>query len=214
MPYFSSSDWTVIGARQLGTFQKITLLIFQLTAYIAKHTRTALHFQKPVRRSLHALPSLSAPAEKSDSLTGDNGKKISFYSDALAGSSAESLSSQGINALIFTLIAMDAAGTKPSDSSSVTYDEVIKALLSLQLPDGGFTYEGETADPDITAMAITALAPSYESDADVKAAADRAVSALSGLQLADGGFASYGNECSESASQAIIALCSLSIDPK
>ena len=210
----SSSDWTVIGARQLGLSEDYASYLSALTAYIAKTYPDSASFSKASATELARIAiTVCACGGNPDSLTGDNGKKISFYSDALAGSSAESLSSQGINALIFTLIAMDAAGTKPSDSSSVTYDEVIKALLSLQLPDGGFTYEGETADPDITAMAITALAPSYESDADVKAAADRAVSALSGLQLADGGFASYGNECSESASQAIIALCSLSIDP-
>ncbi len=116
---------------------------------------------------------------------------------------------QGLNGAVFALIALDsrnyAADKAPRDS-------YIKYILSRALPGGGWTVSGTAPDPDMTAMALQALAK-YRDRADVKAAAEGAVSVLSAMQSADGGFAAYGAETSESASQVVTALCELGINP-
>ena len=48
----------------------------------------------------------------------------------------------------------------------------MQAILNAALPDGGWALSGSEADPDMTAMAIQALAPYYSTNAAVKAAAD------------------------------------------
>ena len=95
-------------------------------------------------------------------------------------------------------------------------------LCSLQCADGGFSLSGATGDVDVTAMVLSALAPHYTASADgigseeetaVRDSVTKAVSFLSASQLPNGGFQSYGADNCESASQVIIALCGLGIDP-
>ena len=88
---------------------------------------------------------------------------------------------------------------------------------------------GKTADPDITAMAVQALAPYYNSGKSytyqlksekkqvsrtVKQVINEALSCLSLLQTEDGDFMSWGTQNAESTAQVAVALCSLNIDPQ
>lgn len=86
-------------------------------------------------------------------------------------------------------------------------------LTDKQCEDGGWSLKGDFGDPDVTSMVLTALAPYYETDEAVKTAADKGVTFLSEKQLANGGYNSFGTDNCESASQVVIALCSLGIDP-
>lgn len=97
-------------------------------------------------------------------------------------------------------------------SSEHTADEIVKTLLSLRKADGGWAVTGSTADADVTAMVLQALAP-HRDDAEVAAAINGAVELLSRMQTESGSFASYGVENAESAAQVIIALCALDIEP-
>ena len=118
---------------------------------------------------------------------------------------------QGINGPIFTLIALDSHNYPTM--GDVTREKLIQVILDAQLPGGGWTLSGENADPDMTAMAIQALAPYYKTNETVKAAVDKALEALSALQRTDGGFGSWGTVNSESCAQVIVALTALGIDP-
>lgn len=118
---------------------------------------------------------------------------------------------QGINGPIFTLIALDSHNYPTM--GDVTREKLIQVILDAQLPDGGWNLSGENADPDMTAMAIQALAPYYKTNETVKAAVDKALEALSALQRTDGGFGSWGTVNSESCAQVIVALTALGIDP-
>ena len=118
---------------------------------------------------------------------------------------------QGINGPIFTLIALDSHNYPTS--GDVTREKLIQAILDAQLPGGGWTLSADKADPDMTAMAIQALAPYYKTNETVKAAVDKALEALSALQRPDGGFGSWGTINSESCAQVIVALTALGIDP-
>lgn len=85
-------------------------------------------------------------------------------------------------------------------------------ILSYQCRDGGWAMMGDESDVDMTAMALTSLAP-YQEEIDVKAAVDAALTYLSDAQQADGGFMSWGAANSESCAQVIVALTALGIDP-
>ena len=119
---------------------------------------------------------------------------------------------QGVNGAYFGLIALDTWGFELPESATTTRQKLIDHILSKQLTDGGFALSGKTLDPDMTAMAIQALAP-YGNKANVKAAIDRAVEALETAQKANGGYASWGVESAESVAQVITALVSINIDP-
>ena len=132
--------------------------------------------------------------------------------DLLKGlDSMDFVQKQGINGPIWTLIALDSHDYPTS--GDVTREKLIQVILDAQLPDGGWDLSGENADTDMTAMAIQALAPYYETNETVKAAVNKALDTLSGLQCADGGFGSWGTVNSESCAQVIVALTALGIDP-
>ena len=118
---------------------------------------------------------------------------------------------QGINGPIFTLIALDSHNYPTM--GDVTREKLIQVILDAQLTDGGWALSADKADPDMTAMAIQALAPYYKTNETVKAAVDKALEALSALQRPDGGFGSWGTINSESCAQVIVALTALGIDP-
>ncbi|MDR0916600.1 MAG: dockerin type I domain-containing protein [Oscillospiraceae bacterium] len=130
---------------------------------------------------------------------------------------------QGINGPIFALIALNTNGyTIPTDSTvanQATEDNLIQYILDKEIKKGtddagGWALSGTTPDPDMTAMAIQALAP-YNDNAHplVAAAIDRAVGRLSDIQRPDGGYASWGTVNAESIAQTILALTAVGIDP-
>ena len=120
---------------------------------------------------------------------------------------------QGVNGPIWALLALD---SKNYDAPG--REDLIASILSQQFEDGGWavTPEGSapvtTADVDMTAMAIQALAPYYNTRKDVKDAVDKALVCLSRKQLDDGRFQSWGTTNSESAAQVVVALSALGID--
>lgn len=125
--------------------------------------------------------------------------------------SMDYVQAQDINGPIFTLIALDSHNYPTM--GDVTREKLIQVILDAQLNDGGWNLSAENADPDMTAMAIQALAPYYKTNETVKAAVDKALEALSALQRSDGGFDSWGTVNSESCAQVIVALTALGIDP-
>lgn len=108
---------------------------------------------------------------------------------------------QGVNGVIYTLLALDSANYE-----SYLRADLLEIILDEQLADGGYNYGfGDTADPDLTAMAIQAIAP-YYGDPAVKAALDRAIACLSALQSENGGFPNmWGDTACETTAQAVIA---------
>lgn len=119
-----------------------------------------------------------------------------------------SIGELGVMSYIYGLILMD---SRDYQSDKYSRDEIIDETLSLRMKDGGWALGGKTADVDITAMAIQALAPYYGQMA-VKDAVDNALALLSKLQLKTGDFKSWGTRSCESGAQVITALCALNID--
>lgn len=97
-------------------------------------------------------------------------------------------------------------------NSQLTAADAAEQLVSMQLPDGGWALMGQTADVDVTAMVLQALAP-HQKEPSIAASVEAAVSLLAARQQPDGGFVSMGQPNPESAAQVMIALCALGIDP-
>lgn len=123
---------------------------------------------------------------------------------------------QGINGPIFALIALDShhydIPVVDGVANPTTRDKLVDYIVGKEVAGGGWSLSG-AADPDITAMALQALAPYYDENEEVKAAADRAILWLSSVQNAVGGYSSWGVENVQSVAQVIVALTSLGIDP-
>lgn len=125
--------------------------------------------------------------------------------------SMEYINAQGVNGPVWVLIALDSHGYPTS--GDVTREKLVQAILDAQLPGGGWALAGTAADADLTAMALTALVPYYDTDEAVREAVDGALTLLSAMQGSDGGFSSGGIAQSESCAQVIVALTALGIDP-
>lgn len=138
--------------------------------------------------------------------------------DLLAGlADMDDVTYQGINGAIFALLALDSGKydvpAAAEGGTQVTRDGLVAHILAQQLSDGGWALSGTSADPDVTAMALQALAPYRTGDETVDAAVDKGVQLLSDMQLSDGGYSSWGTLNSESCAQVLIALATLGIDP-
>ena len=158
-----------------------------------------------------------------------DGKPINLIADGTYNrGKTVPLGKQGINGWIWGLIALDALRYPIPSGSYYSRDDIISEILRCQLPDGGFALTGQVSDPDITAMALQALAP-YQSSTkaysyqdknktqktkSVKEVTGEALSALSKMQGSDGGYASWGTQNVESACQVVVALCCLGINPE
>ncbi|CDO03455.1 pullulanase, extracellular [Oceanobacillus picturae] len=116
-----------------------------------------------------------------------------------------------INAAIYGLLAIDSAEFAVSEDFRTM---LITSILDKELEDGGWSFFGSNPSPDITGMALAALAP-YKEDPKVKTAIDRAVTYLAESQDAEGGYdiEFNGGDSSESVSQAIIGLAAVGADP-
>lgn len=129
---------------------------------------------------------------------------------------------QGLNGPIWALIALDSGNyAMPKNTSAAkqaTRQMYVDRILACELSDGGWSLTGgtssetanETSDPDITGMALQALAK-YQDQAAVKTATEKALSCMSKQQNAMGGFASWNTANSESDAQMLVALCELGI---
>lgn len=127
---------------------------------------------------------------------------------------------QGLNGPVWALIALDSRNYPiPADNQvavQTTRELLVDYILSKELAGGGWSLTSEApADTDITAMTIQALSK-YRTNEKAEKAIERALIYLSSAQQKDGSFHSaWSKESScESTAQVIVALTSLSIDPR
>lgn len=134
----------------------------------------------------------------------------------------ENVRKQGFNGPIWALIALNSnpeyeIPTIDGVQTQTTRQGLIDYIVNGEVKGGGWTLMGDTADVDMTGMAIQALAPYYgqKGYSKVTKAVNRALTWLSSQQSkSTGGYSTYGVENSESTAQVIVALCALGVDPK
>jgi len=196
-------NWPTVGLGQLGLYDG-------LPSYLAENEKYIGQDWNSVTRKVTNLARISLAVGAAQGDPRHFGGKdlvaeIANYPDIKA---------QGINGPIFALLALNSGDYNLPSTARWTPEKLLKIILNKQLPDGGFSLDGTgDSDPDITAMAVQALAPYYsDSHPEVQAVVNKALTCLSAQQDSEGGFKSGGTASSESVSQTMIALSSLGID--
>ena len=223
----SAGDWYAFGIGRLGIDDDYEMYLAALRENVSERYAKDGGLDKIKATEWHriTLAVLALGGDPTSFGRDSEGKPINLIADGVYN--RDNLGAQGINGLIWGLIALDAADFSVPDGAYYTRDGIISELLSLRCPDGGFAFSGGRSDPDITAMAITALSPYYKSEkkyvtedfsggtatVTVGEIIDGALLRLSEMQLETGDFRSYGLRNSGSVCQVIVALCSLGIDP-
>ena len=202
-------EWAVIGLSRARLLSDETAQSYEQAAedYVKQAGSVRLHHAKSTENSRTIL-GLTAAGYDAANVAGV---------DLTAGlTDMAYLRAQGTNGPIWALIALDCHGYDipqcADGEEQVTREGLVAEILSYQCSDGGWALMGDESDVDMTAMALTALAP-YKDDVEVKAAVDAALAYLSDAQQDDGGFMGWGTANSESCAQVIVALTALGIDP-
>ena len=218
-------DWYAVGIGRMGYEDDYSAYLSILKNTVTqKYTQPdQLDLQKATEWHRIALAILSLGGDPTQAGTDPDGEKINLIADGVYyRGRTQSLGSQGINGYIWGLIALDAMRYQVPEDATDTRDTILLKILENQGSEGAFSLDGKSADLDVTAMALTALAPYYNSEEEylvhgeyktVRDSADRAVVYLSEQQEKDVTFVSWGKGSCEISSQVMIALCSLGIDP-
>lgn len=205
----AGNEWRVLGLARAGkiTGEFSDGYYSSLVSYVEENGSAKLDSRKSTENS-RVIIALSAIGKDATDVAGYN------LLEPLAD--FDFVTYQGLNGAVYALIALDTYGyeipTASDGATQTTREELVNYILKSQLENGGWTFFGSTADPDMTGMAIQALAPYYSKNADVKTAVDKALDVLSASQLENGGVASWGTVSVESCAQVLTALSSLGIN--
>lgn len=224
-------DWFPIGLGRLGINDNYDGYLAVIKDRVAERYREQGKLSAAKATEWHriSLAVLAMGGDPTNLGNNENGQPIDLIADGCydRGKTA-SLGRQGINGWIWGLIALDSMRYSVPENAYYTREDIIIEILRQQLEDGGFALSGKAADPDITAMAVQALAPYYNSEKiysytpkngeksisrSVYQVVDEAVACLSELQLDTGDYKSWGTQNVESTDQVAVALCCLGIDP-
>jgi hypothetical protein len=215
-------EWAVIGLARSGYDVPDSYYedYYRTVEAYVKEAKGVLHDKKYTEYSRVILALTAAGYDPTDVAGYDLTKALGDFEKTIW---------QGINGPIFALIALDSGNYAIPENSGAAVQATramyVDEILKRQLPDGGFSLFGGSedaadtdyqADPDVTAMALQALAK-YQDRADVKKVTEEALACLSKLQNSKGGYASWNEDNVESVAQVIVALTELGIpldDPR
>lgn len=229
----TAGDWAAIGIGRSGYADDYNAYLAVTAAYISKSYQENgyLDRTKATEWQRIGLAVLSAGGDPVSIGEDQEGNPVDLVEDGSYNrGKVMSLGIQGTNGLIFGLLLMDSMRYDIPADAADTREGLLEKILSSQIKDGGFnlTSIDPQSDVDMTAMALQALAPYYNSEKtyryvqqgtkqdqvkSVRQVVDEALQFLSSSQQESGGFTSWGSENSESCSQVLIALTSLGIDP-
>lgn len=221
------ADWYPIGMGRIGYEDDYEAYTAVLDRIVTERYATKYKLSETKATEWHRI-ALAYLASGGDATNVGNGINLIADGTYNRGKTAD-LGAQGINGLIWGLIVLDAMRYEVPENTHETRADIIQRILTLQLKEGGFSFNQKKSDVDMTAMAITALAPYYNSDEiyhyqnkqldkkvkkSVRQVIDEALLWLSKQQQKDGDFKSDGTANLESTAQVVVALTSLQIDPK
>ena len=202
-------EWMVIGLARSGKISKEFSDGYYTNAesYVKTVGSNKLHRSKSTENSrmIIALTSI-----------GKDPRDIAGYNLLTPLADFNFVKKQGINGPVWALIALDTMQydipTDPSVSVQTTREKLINYILSNQCTDGGWDLNGESADADVTGMAIQALAPYVTKNTGVREAVEKALNVISNSQNSNGCFMTGGEATPESSAQIITALSAMNID--
>ena len=207
-----SDDWRVVDMAMLGRAEEL----FADEAALHQYVSAAVNRINPLsvtdyERVLLAVTALGIDGSKLYAYRTFYDQKGNVVTDLVAAIQAFPASDLSINGATFALLAYD-SGEYQVGNGVWSRENLVQYLLKQQLPDGGWnlTSSGD-ADPDVTAMAVSALAR-YTSMNGVAGSLSKATACLSKLQDKNGKYASYNTINSNSSAMVVIALASLGKD--
>ena len=209
----SVSDWTALAMARAGIADDYAGYLARLQAYVERQyaENGGLHAVKATEYHRIALTAAALGGDPAVFGAKPDGTAIDLVAEGAYNWQGDDLGGQGLNGWIFALLTVDAVGAEVPADARYSREDMLDAIVSAQLPEGGFSLGGGEMDVDITAMALQALAPYQEQYPEVM---DAALNALSAAQAANGGFESWGAQSSESCAQVLLALCGLDVDPE
>ena len=200
--YAYGNEWEIFSLRRAGQTipqEKIdTYLSSVESTYKNSPDATAM---KPTTIARVAL-TLGALGQNAADFRGLNFAEMLYNSTRIG---------EGGNEPMWALVALDSRGYNVPANALWTRDKLVTELIvKYQASDGGFGLnDNRTTSVDMTAMAVQALAPYYNTRQDVKTAVDKALAYLKGKMDRSCGF--DGN--AEATAQVVIALTALGRDP-
>lgn len=225
------ADWYAMSIARMEPDPDYPVYLDKLMVKVAELYRTGDKEKVPAT-DFHriALTMLALGGDPRNIINGTEAQRIDLISDFTYNRGLTTpLDKQGISGLLWGLITLDAMQYEISAGGFYTRGGIILKILENQKPDGGFSLSGAYADPDITAMAVQALSPYYNSaeaykykrlydgagqEHSVREAVDIALTRLSAMQKDTGDYSSWGNRNSQTGAQVMLALCCLGIDPQ
>jgi hypothetical protein len=200
-------EWAVLGLARGGApvpedyFSSYTQAV---TQYV--EARKGVLSQRKYTEYARVVLALSA--------LGQDARDVAGYDLTLPLGDYDKVLLQGVNGPIWALLALDARSyPMPQNSDAktqATRQMYVDYILSCQLSDGGWALSGGAADPDLTGMALQALAK-YRTQPAVAAAVEKALALISARQTANGAFDGWGTGGAEGTAQLLTALCELGI---
>lgn len=186
-------EWAVLGLVRSG----LPLPAAYLDTYYQNVSNTLLETKGVLSRSKYSEYSrlILAMTVMGKDVTSVAGYDLTTYLADL-----EAVKKQGVNGPIYALIALDSA-----EYAATAREDLIEAIRGKELATGGFSLGEDTANGDVTAFAIQALAR-YQNRAEVKQTVDRAIRVLASIQ--------QDEDTAESLAQMIIAFTAVGIDPE
>ncbi|MCI6276568.1 MAG: hypothetical protein MR639_07505, partial [Clostridium sp.] len=155
-------DWYAVGLGRMGQEDDYFSYLAMLKNFVQQKysEEDKLDAQKATEWHRISLAILSLGGDPTDVGVDKAGKHINLIADGTYNrGNTESLGSQGINGYIWGLIALDSMRYEVPENSADTRDSIIQKILENQQSSGAFSFNGTEADIDITAMALTSLAP-------------------------------------------------------
>ncbi len=200
------NEWDILGLVRSGMFNDKAYLntYYNNLVNVVKEKKGNLTRNKYTEysRTIIALTAL-----------GKDPKNVGGYNLVEKLYNYKNVSKQGLNGVIFALIALDTNNYEIPKDATNSREKMIDTILKAQLKDGGFALSGNIGNVDLTGMAIQALSK-YKNQENVKASIDKALDFLSKAQLNDGGYMSDSVKNVEASVQTLVGLTSLGINPK
>lgn len=207
----SVCDWMAMGFSLSGVEEAYGDYLEALRNYVEKcyEENGCLHDIKATEYHRIALTALALGGDPTRFGKTADGADIDLIADGTYLFAGE-LGKQGLNGWIWALITLDAGGFEVPQNAKYTRETMISHILDGQEESGGFGLNVGSADVDMTAMALQALAPYRENCSEQ---IEKALAYLQEKMTDDCTFIGYGAENAESTAQTVIALCALGIDP-
>ncbi len=208
-PGSTGGEWRILGLARSGENVADSYYngYYKTLAAQVKQKKGVLHQRKYTEysRTILALTAI-----------GKNPANVNGYNLLTPLGDYKATVQQGLNGAVFALLALDSKDYKmPVNKKAkikATRKLYVNYILGKELSDGGWALSGKTADADVTAMVLQALAPYRADNKKVQAAVERGVKKLSAMQNDKGGFTMNGVTASESTAQVLVMLTALGID--